>query len=50
MIVYIENLVKAYNMLKQYVKKHSDDEELKGIFAAFGNAFAYTVDGVNKIR
>lgn len=50
MIVYIEKLVKAFNMLKDYVRAHQEDVELNEIFKAFADSMAYNASGRNIFR
>lgn len=50
MVVYIENLVSAFNMLKDYVEAHEGDKELNDIYKAFGDSMGYTSSGEHKIR
>ncbi len=49
MIFYIKKFMKAWNMLKDYAKKHSDDSEMQKILGIFGESFGYTASGEDKI-
>ena len=49
MIFYVKNFLKAFNMLKEYVKKHSEDAELQEIVNAFGESYGYTASGNDEV-
>lgn len=50
MIIYIENLVNSFNLLKNYVEDHKDNAELNEIFKTFSESFGYTTDGIHRIK
>ena len=49
MIFYVKKCLTAFNMLKEYAKKHSEDAELQEIFNTFGESFGYTASGEDKL-
>ena len=50
MIFYVKNFLKAFNMLKEYVKKHSEDVELQEIAHAFDSSYGYTASGEDRFE
>lgn len=50
MIFYVKKFLEAFNLLKGYAKKHSEDVELQKIIACFGQSYGYTASGTDVIE
>ena len=50
MIFYVKKFLTAFNLLKEYAKKHSEDAELQEIVSAFGESYGYTASGTDIIE
>lgn len=49
MIFYIKKFLTAFNLLKEYAKKHSEDAELQEVVNIFSESCGYTASGEDKI-
>lgn len=41
MVFFVRTIMKAYNMLKSYVKNNPDNKEIKDIFNTFAEGIGY---------
>lgn len=49
MILYVKKFLTAFNLLKEYAKKHSEDAELQEVVNIFSESYGYTESGEDKI-